>query len=73
MPHRVERVIGGRTLSIETGEVAGNADGSDRVLDDTVTSYLDSETYALVDGEWLKSDGVQLEVFEGALECVSAH
>src|ERR1051325_1107294 len=26
--HRVERVIGGRTLSIETGEVAGNADGA---------------------------------------------
>ncbi len=28
MAHRVERMIGGRSLSIETGEVAGNADGS---------------------------------------------
>src|SRR4051794_1296629 len=26
--HRVERTIGGRTLSIETGEVAGNSDGA---------------------------------------------
>lgn len=50
-------------------EVGGEPDGSDRVLDDSVTAYDTLETYTLVDGEWLNSDGQVLRAHEGSLTC----
>jgi hypothetical protein len=52
-------------------EVGAEPDGSDRVLDDSVTAYDTLETYVLVDGAWLNSDGQVIEAHEGSLTCDS--
>ena len=43
-----------------TVEVGANNDGSDRVLDDSVTAYHELNTFELVDGAWLYSDGTDV-------------
>ena len=53
-------------------EVAANADGSDRIVDDTINAYLEQDTFALVDGVWLKVSGVSLAKFEGEMTCSPA-
>lgn len=53
-------------------EVAANPDGTDRVIDDTINSYLESDTFSLVDGRWVKQSGVTIARYEGELQCPSA-
>jgi hypothetical protein len=52
-----------------TVEIGGNEDGTDRILDDTINSYLESDTFVLENGVWLKSGGQTIEIFEGARTC----
>ena len=47
----------------------GNPDGSDRVIDDTVNSYLEHDTFILSNGAWLKSRGESIAKYEGATTC----
>lgn len=53
-------------------QAGGNPDGSDLVIDDTINAYLERETYQLVAGEWLNSDGQVLQRFDGAITCEAA-
>ncbi len=50
-------------------EVASNPDGSDRVLDDTINSYLERDSFSLIDGRWMKVSGVTVTKHDGELEC----
>ncbi len=47
----------------------GNPDGSNRVIDDTVNSYLEHDTFILSNGAWLKSRGESVAKYEGATTC----
>ena len=55
-----------------TVEIGGNPDGTDRVLDDSVTAYLARNTFQLVDENWLFASTIDLETYEGALSCDAA-
>lgn len=50
-------------------EVGGNPDGTDRVLDSTVNSFRERDTFKLLDHAWTKTDGKTLAEFEGATAC----
>ena len=56
----------GSNIWVETG---GNEDGSDLIIDDTINSYRERDEFKLVDGRWLKSGGVTLEEYVGAITC----
>lgn len=53
-------------------EIQGSSDGSDRVIDDTISSYLVREVFVPSDGQWLEADGTVLSTYEGALTCDAA-
>jgi hypothetical protein len=50
-------------------EIGANQDGSDRVLNDEVNSYLETAMFELVDGGWMKTDGMTKAKYEGELAC----
>jgi len=50
-------------------ELGSNPDGSDRILDESVTAYHELNTFELVDGAWLYADGTDLAQYPGALTC----
>jgi hypothetical protein len=50
-------------------EIAGNPDGSDRVINDEVNAYHERSDLILVDGRWLESDGERIKKFEGVASC----
>lgn len=50
-------------------EIGGNPDGTDRVIDDSINSYLERDTFVLMAGRWLKSDGVTDQTFQGRMQC----
>jgi len=52
-------------------EVDSNPDGSDRILDNSVTAYHELNTFELVDGAWLYADGTDVAQYPGALTCDS--
>jgi len=52
-------------------EVGGNADGSDRVLDDSIVTYRESSEFVRIDGRWFEAGGVVLERMEGVEQCPS--
>jgi hypothetical protein len=59
----------GSNIWVETG---GNADGTDRIIDDTVNSYRERADLVLIDGWWLETEGVRLTKTEEAAECPDA-
>ena len=50
-------------------QTAGNADGADLVLDDTINAYSERETYELQSGVWVNTDGEVLRKIDGATSC----
>jgi hypothetical protein len=53
-------------LSVEIG---GNPDGTDRVVDDSVSVFIETAELELVDGRWIEVGGAIIERFEGATSC----
>jgi len=51
-------------------EIGGNEDGTDRIIDDSISSYLERDQFVLRDGAWLKSGGQTVQKFEGATTCL---
>lgn len=52
-------------------EVDANADGTDRILDDSINSYHERDEFVLTDGDWRKSNGQTVEIFEGVPNCLA--
>jgi hypothetical protein len=53
-------------ITIEQG---GNADGTDRVIDDSITAYHSRQGFELVGDEWQLASSVDIETFDGATAC----
>lgn len=56
----------GSNVMVESG---GNPDGSDRMLDDSITAYWTRESYVLTDGGWMKADAEVIQTFAESLVC----
>jgi len=50
-------------------EVGGNPDETDRVIDDTISTYRERDTFISQNGVWLKSGGTTVEKFKGEMTC----
>ncbi len=50
-------------------EVGGNADGSDRVVDDTTASGFDTYSFELVNDAWLVVDIARVGRWDGQIGC----
>ncbi len=50
-------------------EVGGNPDGTDLVLDESISAYRERSDLVLTETGWLESGGVVLQQFEGATRC----
>jgi hypothetical protein len=50
-------------------ETAGNPDGSDLVLDDSVSAVVQRDTLELIDGKWIRVDSVDIDTVPGETSC----
>jgi hypothetical protein len=50
-------------------EVGGNSDGTDRVIDDSISVVSDRDFFELIDGRWLKSGGEVIEIDREGTTC----
>lgn len=53
-------------------ELGVGPDGRDRVIDDTINSYLERDTLTLVGDHWVKTGGVTQAKFLGAVSCLAS-
>jgi hypothetical protein len=54
---------------VETG---GNSDGTDLVLDDSISAVHDRDYFVLEGGEWLEQDGIVIKRYEDSTECTAS-
>lgn len=50
-------------------EIEGNDDGTDRVIDDSVSVHIETAELEYVDGRWVEIAGNIIERIEGATSC----
>ena len=58
-----------RVNSNASVEIGGNPDGTDRIVDDSISVYIESAELEMIDGRWMEVGGAIIERFEGATSC----